>query len=48
MSLESLLYLLAVYWPYLAVALLIGVATGWFSLDQHADGGERGAGRRDV
>ncbi len=32
MTLDSLIYLLEVYWPYAAAALLIGLATGWFSL----------------
>lgn len=31
MSIDSVTYLLAIYWPYLAGALLIGVAAGWFS-----------------
>lgn len=29
MSLESLLYLLAWYWPYLGAAALVGLVTGW-------------------
>jgi len=31
MSVDSLLYLLKVYWPFVLGALLIGVATGWFT-----------------
>ena len=31
MSLDSLLYLLGLYWPFLVGALAVGVATGWFS-----------------
>lgn len=34
MSLDSLTYLMEVYWPFMAGALLIGVATGWFSLSK--------------
>ena len=30
MSVDSLMYLLAVYWPYLAGAVVIGAAAGWF------------------
>lgn len=31
MSLDSALYLLELYWPFLAGALVIGVLTGWFT-----------------
>ena len=31
MSLDSLIYLIEVYWPFLLVALVIGLATGWFT-----------------
>jgi hypothetical protein len=31
MSIDSVMYLLTVYWPYMAGALVIGVAAGWFS-----------------
>lgn len=31
MSLDSLLYLLELYWPFLGGALLIGVVAGWFA-----------------
>ena len=30
MSVDSLMYLLAIYWPYLAGAVVIGAAAGWF------------------
>jgi hypothetical protein len=30
-TLSSLGYLLGVYWPYLAGALVVGVGAGWFS-----------------
>lgn len=29
--LNSLTYLLEIYWPYLAGALVIGLGAGWFS-----------------
>lgn len=31
MSLDSLIYLIEVYWPFLLAALIIGLATGWFT-----------------
>jgi hypothetical protein len=31
MSLDSLFYLLEIYWPYLAAAAVIGLGAGWFS-----------------
>jgi hypothetical protein len=31
MSLDSLMYLLEVYWPYLVAAGVIGLGAGWFS-----------------
>lgn len=31
MSLESLTFLLGIYWPYLVGALVIGLGSGWFS-----------------
>ena len=31
MSIDSLTYLVEVYWPFLVGALLIGLATGWFT-----------------
>jgi hypothetical protein len=31
MSLDSLVYLLELYWPFLAAAAVIGVLTGWFT-----------------
>ncbi len=30
-TLNSLVYLLGVYWPYLTAAALIGAGAGWFS-----------------
>ncbi len=31
MSLDSVMYLLGIYWPYMAGVLVIGLASGWFS-----------------
>lgn len=31
MSLSVVVYLLQIYWPFLLIALVIGVATGWYS-----------------
>ena len=31
MSLDSLMYLLAISWPYMGGAGVIGAAAGWFS-----------------
>jgi hypothetical protein len=31
MSFASLTYLLAIYWPYMAGALAVGLVAGWFS-----------------
>ena len=31
MSLDSILYLLELYWPFLLGALVVGLATGWFT-----------------
>lgn len=31
MSIDSLTYLLELYWPFLAGATLIGLVAGWFS-----------------
>ena len=31
MSLDSLTYLLGLYWPFLTGAALIGLVAGWFS-----------------
>ena len=34
MSLDSLTYLMEVYWPFMSGALLIGLATGWSSISK--------------
>jgi hypothetical protein len=31
-SIDSLIYLLGIYWPYMAGALVIGLIAGWFSV----------------
>lgn len=31
MSLDSLIYLLGYYWPYLLGAVAVGLATGWLT-----------------
>jgi hypothetical protein len=31
MSLDSLTYLLELYWPFLLAAAWVGILTGWFS-----------------
>ena len=31
MSIDAVIYLLQIYWPYMAGAALIGTAAGWFS-----------------
>lgn len=32
MSLDSLTYLIELYWPFLLAAFAVGLGTGWFSL----------------
>jgi hypothetical protein len=34
MSLDSLIYLVEIYWPFLLAAFAIGIGSGWFSLNQ--------------
>lgn len=34
MTLDSLTYLLEVYWPFVLGALVIGLVTGWFSVSR--------------
>jgi len=34
MTLDSLSYLLEIYWPFVLAALGIGLATGWFSYSE--------------
>jgi hypothetical protein len=31
MSLDSLVYLIELYWPFLLAAGIIGILTGWFT-----------------
>jgi len=39
--LQSVLFLISVYWPYMAVAGAIGLVTGWLSLSREAVSGGR-------
>ena len=32
MFMESFIYLLEVYWPFVLIALVVGLGTGWFSV----------------
>ena len=32
MTIDTITFLLGVYWPYLATAAVIGLGAGWFSL----------------
>jgi len=36
---NSLVFLLGVYWPFMVVAGLIGLVTGWLSLGRKPDEG---------
>lgn len=41
MSFGAILYLLQIYWPFMLIALVIGIATGWYSQpDSAIDEGE--------
>lgn len=31
MSVSAIVYLLQIYWPFLLIAVVIGIATGWYS-----------------
>ncbi len=37
MSLDSLVYLLELYWPFLLAAGIIGILTGWFTYKAPAE-----------
>lgn len=37
MFINSLIYLLEIYWPFALAALLAGLATGWWSLPAKKD-----------
>lgn len=39
--LDSALFLVGVYWPFMAVAGLVGLVTGWFSLSRDQGEGAR-------
>jgi hypothetical protein len=34
MNLDWVAYLIEVYWPFMAAALLVGMITGWFSVSK--------------
>lgn len=34
---SNVLYLIQTYWPFLIVALLIGLATGWYATPDRKD-----------
>lgn len=38
MSLDSLIFLLGLYWPFLLGAAAIGIATGWLSYSSPGSG----------
>jgi hypothetical protein len=37
MSLDSLVYLLELYWPFLLAAGIVGILTGWFTYKAPAE-----------
>jgi hypothetical protein len=39
--LNTVLFLISVYWPFMAVAGLVGLVTGWLSLSARPDEGAR-------
>jgi hypothetical protein len=36
---DTVLFLLGVYWPFMAVAGVVGLVTGWWSLSPSSDEG---------
>lgn len=38
MNLDWVAYLVEVYWPFMAAALLVGLLTGWFSVSKRKGG----------
>lgn len=36
-----LLYLIQIYWPFLVIALLVGIATGWYGMPERFTRGKR-------
>lgn len=38
---NTVLFLVGVYWPFMAVAGLVGLVTGWVSLSPRPDEGAR-------
>lgn len=39
--LSAVLFLVGVYWPFMAIAGLVGLVTGWLSLNTRPDEGAR-------
>lgn len=37
MSLEAVIYLFQTFWPFLVIALAIGIATGWYGYPESRD-----------
>lgn len=37
--LDTVMFLIGVYWPFVAVSGLVGVVTGWLSLSRRTDEG---------
>ncbi len=40
-ALNAVLFLVSVYWPFMAIAGLVGLITGWLSLGAGPDEGRR-------
>lgn len=38
--LDALLFIVSNYWPFLALAMVLGIVTGWVSHDDDHAGGE--------
>ena len=41
MSVSAVLYLLQIYWPFLLIAVVIGIATGWYSQTESSSTGDK-------
>ena len=39
--LNAVLFLVSVYWPFMAIAGVVGLVTGWLSLSTRPDEGAR-------
>lgn len=38
---NTVLFLLGVYWPFMTLALVVGLITGWISLDRNPGEGTK-------